>query len=175
MKIPYDFAQLVLHQQNLKIRRMDAADLVSLWQIYSDPEVMRFASDPPFDDPAMMQQFYASVLAGYASGAYYELAILSGEGVIGTCSIHAFDAVTQQIEIGYLLQRGYWRRGIMSAALSLLIPALFTHLPLERIVAEIDPENIPSRRLVAKLGFHPLPDNPKHFFLPRPHMPRSDR
>lgn len=170
-----DLSQLVLHQGDLTIRRIHVADLAALWLVYSDPEVMRFASDPPFDDPAMIDQFYQSVLAGYESGEYYELAILSGDLAIGTCSVHAIDPAAHQAEIGYLLQRGYWRRGIMFEALSLLLPALFTHLALARLVAEIDEANLPSRRLVHKLGFRPLPNTPNMFALPRPDQPALNR
>jgi hypothetical protein len=107
MTSAFDLSQLMLHHGDLTIRRIHVADLAALWLVYSDPEVMSYASDPPFDDPAMIDQFYQSVLAGYESGEYYELAILSGDLAIGTCSVHAIDPAAQQAEIGYLLQRGH--------------------------------------------------------------------
>lgn len=163
-----DVAHLTLHHHHLTIRRIDATDLPALFAVYSDPEVMRFASDPPFTSLAMMDHFYASVLAGYRSGEYYELAIVADHTAIGTCSLHGWTPDGQEVEIGYLLARSYWRRGIMSDVLTLLVSYLFRELPLAHIIADIDAENLPSRGLVTKLGFHPVPGSATLFALPRP-------
>lgn len=164
----HNFSQLVLHHESVTIRRIYETDLPALFAVYGDPAVMHFASDPPFTTMAMMEQFYASVLAGYTSGDYYELAIVFDQTAIGTCSLHGFTPDGHQVEIGYLLHRGYWRRGIMSNVLTLLVSYLFRQLPIMQVVADIDAENLPSRRLVTKLGFQPLPGSTTLFVLPRP-------
>jgi len=46
-----------------------------------------------------------------------------------------------------------WRQGLMTEAAPPVISHCFTRLNVRRIEARIEPENLSSRRLAAKLGF----------------------
>jgi RimJ/RimL family protein N-acetyltransferase len=56
-------------------------------------------------------------------------------------------------EIGYALSSDFQSRGIMAAALGLLLPDLFLRTTLERIEARCAVGNIASQRVLEKLGF----------------------
>ena len=56
-------------------------------------------------------------------------------------------------EIGFVLRRDEWRKGIMSEALQTLLPYYFNHLGYTRITADVDPRNTASLGLLAKFGF----------------------
>jgi ribosomal-protein-alanine N-acetyltransferase len=56
-------------------------------------------------------------------------------------------------ETGYELHREYWRQGIMTEAMSVILTYGFTELGLHRIEADIDPRNTRSMSLLLKLGF----------------------
>jgi ribosomal-protein-alanine N-acetyltransferase len=56
-------------------------------------------------------------------------------------------------EIGYALSSEFQGRGVMTAALSLLLPDLFLRAGLERVEARCAVDNDPSRRVLEKLGF----------------------
>jgi ribosomal-protein-alanine N-acetyltransferase len=43
---------------NIMIRRVYESDLIDLYEVYSDPDVMKFASDPVFSSFEMMEQFF---------------------------------------------------------------------------------------------------------------------
>jgi RimJ/RimL family protein N-acetyltransferase len=163
MKIDID--NLHICSSRIEIRRIYESDLESLFEVYSDPEVMRFASDPTFNSFEMMNEFLTSVNKGYNSHEYYELAIvLSGGSAIGTCSIFSFSGGNKSAEIGYLLGRKYWRQGIMFETLNILLQYCFDALELKRIFAEVDIENISSQKLLLKLGFQPINNNESMFF-----------
>jgi ribosomal-protein-alanine N-acetyltransferase len=51
-----------------------------------------------------------------------------------------------------LLGRTYWHRGLATEAASASLQWGFEELALERIVAIVHPENLRSRRVIAKLG-----------------------
>lgn len=81
-------------------------------------------------------------------------------------SDEAGDQLVGQITIGNIVRRafcsayvGYWvdsrvaGRGIMPTALALSVDHAFTQSGLHRIEVNIRPENVPSRRVVEKLGF----------------------
>jgi len=50
-----------LHTPRLTLRALNAGDAPALFAICGDAEVMRFASDPPFAEPATVQTMLASV------------------------------------------------------------------------------------------------------------------
>ena len=158
-----DLRMLHLQTPRVTVRPITAMDLDALFAVYSDPEVMRYTSDPPFDDPALMQQFWASVQQGYASGAYYELALEHRRD--GTCSLHSFDTEQSAAEVGFLLQRAYWRQGLMAEALGVLLGFCFDTLRFQTIYADVDAPNAPSRALISRLGFQPVADHPTLFAL----------
>lgn len=56
-------------------------------------------------------------------------------------------------EIGFLLSRENWRKGIMSEALQTLLPYYFNEIGYARITADVDPRNTASLQLLAKFGF----------------------
>lgn len=55
--------------------------------------------------------------------------------------------------IGYWIAEPVSGRGIMTIALALTTDYLFEHLQLHRVEVAIRPENVPSNRLVQRLGF----------------------
>lgn len=74
--------------------------------------------------------------------------------LIGTCGFHPFDEENHRVEIGYDLAKVHWQRGIMTEALHAMFHYGFTTLNFNRIEAVTIPENVASRRLLEKLGFH---------------------
>ena len=55
--------------------------------------------------------------------------------------------------LGYYVFRPFEGRGLMSAGLGLVIDEAFCRLGLHRLEANIQPENVRSRSLAARLGF----------------------
>ena len=56
-------------------------------------------------------------------------------------------------EIAYCLSQKYWRKGIMSEAIKLLVDYYFKNYELVRISAEAIEPNVASRKLLEKCGF----------------------
>lgn len=59
----------------------------------------------------------------------------------------------QSCFLGYKLDREWTGKGYMTEALRVSLQFVFIHARLHRVEANIMPENIPSRRLVERLGF----------------------
>ncbi len=57
-----------------------------------------------------------------------------------------------QAELGYLLARPYWGRGLMTEAAGLTAAYGFGTLGLARLIAFADVQNIASRRVLEKIG-----------------------
>lgn len=71
----------------------------------------------------------------------------------------------ERAEIGFLLKRDFWRQGIVSEAMEVLLPFLFERRGLEQITADIDPDNTASRNLLEKFGFRVVGHREKTFCI----------
>ena len=68
----------------------------------------------------------------------------------------------QNAYVGYWIGAPYARQGFMTEGLALVINDAFRRLRLHRLEANIQPENIPSKRLVQRLGFRQEGLSPKY-------------
>ena len=78
----------------------------------------------------------------------------SNQKLIGTVRLFSFHKQSKRAEIGYVLCRFYWGSGIMTEALNEFIHYAFSELKLNRLEADIDPDNKASAQLLVKLGFN---------------------
>jgi ribosomal-protein-alanine N-acetyltransferase len=71
--------------------------------------------------------------------------------LIGRCGLCFLDK-TPEVELGYLLDKSYWRRGLATEGSHASLKYGFEVIRLEKIVAIAKPENIASRRVMEKVG-----------------------
>lgn len=145
----------VLQSARLRLRPLTRRDAPALLTIYGDAEVMRFAGDPPFADLATVHRMLASVRRLFREHASLEWGIETklDPRIVGTCGLHGFDAGARSAEMGALLVRSHWGRGLMREALQAVIDWSTRRLAPHLLLADIDAPNERSRRLFASLGF----------------------
>lgn len=68
-------------------------------------------------------------------------------------------------EIGFLLSRDHWGRGLMEEALRAIIPHLFAVTDVLQLTADVDPRNGASLRLLDRLGFQVTGRAERTFFV----------
>jgi len=76
------------------------------------------------------------------------------EEVVGSCEYFDHSLQHSSAEIGVVIWNPANRgQGYGAEAHRLLVDYLFTHLNLHRVQAQINPDNVPERRILEKLGF----------------------
>ncbi|MBS1715740.1 MAG: GNAT family N-acetyltransferase [Armatimonadetes bacterium] len=138
-----------------QIRRLSHADAPDLYDVFSDPAVMRYWSSPPYERTDQVTRLIDAVEAGYDDGSFFQFGIVdaSESKVVGTCTLHQIDRQNRRAEVGYVLGRRSWGRGLMSEALTALLTVCFRDVGFHRIEADTDPRNAASVRLLERLGF----------------------
>ena len=68
-------------------------------------------------------------------------------------------------EIGFILHPDHWSKGYATEALEAVIPFVFERLPVDKLVADVDPRNEASLRVLGKLGFVEVGRKAKTFLL----------
>lgn len=72
--------------------------------------------------------------------------------VVGLGKLEVKETGAVEAELGYMLLPAYWGRGLGSEIARLLVEKART-LQLNKLIAIIDPNNIPSRKILLKQGF----------------------
>jgi [ribosomal protein S5]-alanine N-acetyltransferase len=146
---------LSLPAKNVTLRYLSETDLPAIYDIFSDPEVMRYWSYPPWTDRAQAQQWLRNVQEDYRAQDAFQLGIerQADHVLVGTCALFQFHIPSRRAEIGYALGRPYWGSGYMHNALQALLHYAFETLDLNRLEADIDPRNLASAKTLERLGF----------------------
>lgn len=148
------FANLPIRTPRLELRPLREADVASLFEIHSDPKVMRYWDASIWQSDERGHTMVARDLA-LTTKDHLRLGIeLAGSAkLLGTCALWRIDAQCRRAEIGYALGSRGWGQGYMHEALSALLGYAFTELDLNRVEADTDPRNERSTRLLERLKF----------------------
>jgi len=100
----------VIDTERLRLRALHGGDVQALFAIYGNAEVMRFASEPRFDEPATVLAMLQSVERLLADGSSLEWGVeqRSDQKLVGTCGLHSLTADAASAEVGCLLARASW-------------------------------------------------------------------
>jgi [ribosomal protein S5]-alanine N-acetyltransferase len=144
-----------INAARVALRSITDNDLDSLYEIYSDPEVMRYWGSSPMKDRQEARDFLAEVHEDLRLRRCIQWGIAqrSDNRIIGTVAFFYLDFVAQKGEIGFALGCAHWGKGYMREALQAALGYAFNEMALRRIEADVDPRNLPSIRLLERLGF----------------------
>ena len=144
----------LLLTERLALRELNAGDVGALYQMHSDPRVMRYIGDGSVATRASTDAWAARWMAYY--GTYPGLGLWPAEArtsgvVIGWfCLIYVPGTV--EIEVGYRLAPEAWGRGYATEGARAVVDYGFRKLGLERIIGLTHPDNVASQRVLAKAG-----------------------
>jgi RimJ/RimL family protein N-acetyltransferase len=152
MKLP---EQPVIETKRLVLRLLDEGDLPALFAVNGDEEVFRYSPREAWKTPADGEAWFSRVTAHRESGATMQFVIVLRDSgrPIGTLAIFHFDESVGSAEIGYVLGREHWGKGLMKEALAAYVEFAFETLGLKRLEAELDPRNEASVKVLERVGF----------------------
>jgi RimJ/RimL family protein N-acetyltransferase len=129
----------------LTLRSARPDDLEAMHAVLSDPRAARWWSTPPH---ATLEQTRLWLDGMIAKGADQPDFIIERDGVvIGKAGFWKLP------EVGFILHPDLWGQGFAREAVAASIDHVFTTRDLDRLTADVDPENAASIRLLQRLGF----------------------
>jgi ribosomal-protein-alanine N-acetyltransferase len=144
-----------LETERLLLRKMRLDDAEAMFAYASDPEVTRYV---PWDTHRSMEDsesFLGFATEGYERGDFggwgvvlkYDAVFIGTSGIyVGYAPEHA------RAELGYVLSREYWGKGLMPEAVRAVIRFSFGRMGLNRVEARCIAENTASARVMEKAG-----------------------
>jgi ribosomal-protein-alanine N-acetyltransferase len=110
----------------------------------------------PWVTPASTPEAYARYLLNSrrTSVCAFVICRVEDQRIIGVCNLsQIFPGDLRPAFLGYWVGAAFSGQGYMTDALNLVLRHAFENLKLQRIEANIQPENTNSRELVARVGF----------------------
>ncbi|MEG0133242.1 MAG: GNAT family N-acetyltransferase [Clostridium sp.] len=137
------------------LRQVKDTDYKDIYEIYCEEEAVKYQQTTPMETMEQAHKSVAAFLRGFEEKRFIRWCIeeKSSFKVIGLIALNNFNKNNFNCTIGYMLNKKYWRKNVMSEVGEAIIGYGFKTLNLHRIEALIHPDNIPSISLCRKLGF----------------------
>lgn len=132
---------------------LQPADAPGLFQVYQGEDVLKYfpgQTPPPLE---RVERFIASQQKHWEQHGFGNWGVYSvGENqVIGWAGLQ-FLPELNETEVGFLLDRAWWGKGIATQAARAALKFGFETCGLPHIIALVEPENLASRRVIEKCG-----------------------
>ncbi|MHC4379960.1 MAG: GNAT family N-acetyltransferase [Planctomycetota bacterium] len=155
--LPFDWGSTLpeLHAQDIDLRWVVPADAEDLFAVFGDPDVMRYWSHPAWTGLLEAKTYIASIHRHFSDRTLFQWGISdrSTGRLLGTCTLFQLDAQNRRGELGIILGKSAWGRGLGRQALETLVGFAFNSLGLHRLEADVDPKNRRSLALFEGQGF----------------------
>lgn len=140
----------VMETERLVLRPLRIGDADALHPMFSDADANTYGSHP---STTTFEESRTRLEKAVADTAWRAWAVtLKGDDTaIGT--VASYEKRQGKVtEIGYVLKRAYWGRGLVTEAVAALIDLLFSE-GQRRVFADTDPDNAASIAVLRRLGF----------------------
>ncbi len=147
----------LLRTQRLQLRPLTLNDEQEIFDIRSNPDVIRFTNRKAAEQLSEAIYFINWINSGISQTKwlYWGITLPEDNRVIGTACMWNFSDDGRMAEMGYELLPAHQGQGIMQEALTEVIRYAFEQLQLNAIEACTHKDNVRSLHLLNKLGFVP--------------------
>jgi len=145
----------ILETNRLTLRHQVIEDLDDLWALYQNPNITKYIPDAPRSREETQEELEWH-MHGHPHhpelGLWATIHKETGK-FIGRCGLLPWEIEgVHEVEVGYTIAQEYWRQGLASEAAQGILRYGFETLNLSRLICMIEPENIGSQKVAAKIG-----------------------
>ncbi|MDK9698743.1 MAG: GNAT family N-acetyltransferase [bacterium] len=151
---PLAFDQPELSSERLLLRKLSMDDAEAIFEYASQDEVTRFMLWDTNRTIEETRTFLKMSLEAYDAKVpgIWAIVYKPENKVIGTLGMHNYRPQHFRVEIGYVIAKPYWGRGIMTEAVKTVLTFCFETMGLNRVDACCFDGNIASERVILKSG-----------------------
>jgi len=138
------------------LRELTEGDVPAWFERASDPESSALSGDPIPESAQMGFQWLQLHRERFRqqTGLRWAIVPKGSTESVGSIGLTITSKEEPSAELGIVIGRAYWGKGIGTSAARLVIRYAFNTLGLAEIRAEFLQSNLASKRLLEKLGFH---------------------
>ncbi len=143
----------ILTTSHLVLRPFSKTDAAELFPMWVEPDTIRYF---PFKSPLTLERTERIVEGQADHWERYDYGwwavTLPGTGeFVGWCGLQYLPD-TNEVEVAYMLAKKLWGQGLGSEAAAACVKFGFERLPVEEIVGIVHRQNVPSQRVLEKVG-----------------------
>lgn len=151
--------KLPIFTERLTLRKITIDDVDNIFQLDSNPEVMKYVGVPPVTNKQESAKMVENIINQYEKNGTGRLAVIEKESnqFIGWSGIKL---LTQEVngfknvyELGYRFLPKFWGKGYATESAIASLDLGFNQLNTDKIYAYADVGNESSSRILTKLGF----------------------
>lgn len=137
----------------LNLRAFNLDDVDPLFEILLVPGVLRYFPTPDPPERDRVQKLIEGQLDHWQDHGYgwWAVEFQADRKLIGWSGLQYLPD-TEEIEIGYLLAKSHWGKGLATESAKVGLDFGFNDLNLTEIIGIVHPENIPSQHVLEKIG-----------------------
>ena len=141
----------ILTTSRLILREFELSDDVVMFELNSDPDVMKYTGDVYFESVEKARELIANY-SDYKRNGFGRNTVLLKETseVLGWCGLKELEDGT--VDIGYRFLKKHWNKGYATESAKAIIDYGFKNYGLTEIIGNADADNIGSVRVFEKLG-----------------------
>ncbi|MCB1555523.1 MAG: GNAT family N-acetyltransferase [Xanthomonadales bacterium] len=146
----------LLESERLQLRAPREQDVATTFALFSDPTVMRYWSRSAMTDEQEAVEYLDGIARGFHERSFINWIVVdrAEHRMVGTCTLYEIMPQHLRTGIGYAILPEAQGRGFASEAVHMAVSWAFEVLGLHRVEADIHPDNLPSRRVLERCGFH---------------------
>jgi len=143
--------KFILETDRLLLREFEDVDAQSMFDLNSDPDVIRYTGDPAFVSINEVSIFLTSY-SDYKRNGYGRWAVILKETnkFIGWCGLKLNEEGL--VDIGFRFFKRHWGKGYASEAAEATLSYGFKTLNLDEILGRAVPDNLASISILEKLN-----------------------
>jgi len=137
----------------LRLRPFTPEDAPTMHQILDGPDVLKYFPGPQTVTEVQIERMISRILAHWQEHGYGLWAVeqRTTGALLGRCGLQLITE-TDEVEIDFILDPGYWGQGFATEAGLASLNFGFAQLNLAEVVGIVHPENLASQRVLQKLG-----------------------
>jgi [ribosomal protein S5]-alanine N-acetyltransferase len=159
----------LLHGDLTTLREVAAADVYTLFTLFSDPAVTAYMAPPP-PTPAKFAGFvdWSHQQRAQGHGVCFGIVPAGMTAAVGILQVR-LEPTSPDAEWGFVLSTHFWSTGVFADAATMLVEFAFTAMRVERLEARIALRNRRAHAAVQKLGarFESTVEEPSPQGIPR--------
>lgn len=145
----------VLQTERLVLRHLRPDDDNEIFFLRSDERVLKYLVAPKATDIEDARAFIRKITKGIEKNEwiYWGICLKDHPKLIGTICFWNIETKHKKAEIGYVIHPDFQGKGFMQEAISKVIQYGFEQMKLYVLEAVLDPDNVPSVKLLEKNNF----------------------
>ena len=143
----------ILKSDRLIMKKIEEKGLEGVFAIYHNERVFEYCGIIPKHNKDTVRKMISHFERDYIKRTRIKWGIFLNDELAGIIEGFDFNQKVNMCTIGYFLAESYWGKGIATEAVNVLLAFLYNEGNVNRVQAEVMPQNESSKKVLLKNGF----------------------